>query len=62
MKMMELVNKMSAGGLSISYRYTRSPHLFSNSFVSIELTFTNHGKEELKDIQITNKVLQQFSE
>lgn len=38
------------------YRFTRSPHLFSPAMVSIELTFTNLGTEELRDIRVGQKV------
>jgi hypothetical protein len=37
-------------------RFTRSPHLFSPAMVSVELTFTNLGTEELKDIRVSQKV------
>lgn len=37
-------------------RFTRSPHLFSPAMVSVELTFTNLGTKELKDIRVSQKV------
>jgi hypothetical protein len=37
-------------------RFTRSPHLFSPAMVSVELTFTNLGTEELTDIRVSQKV------
>ncbi|CAG2062759.1 unnamed protein product, partial [Timema podura] len=52
----ELVNKMAGGGLSVSSRFTRSPHLFSPAMVSIELTFTNLGTDDITDIKVGSKV------
>lgn len=51
MKSLELLNKVNGYGLGITYKYTRSPHLFSSNMISIELQFTNHGNVELNDIQ-----------
>ncbi|KAI9590692.1 AP-3 complex subunit beta-2 [Glossina fuscipes] len=53
----ELLNKLSAHGLQINYRYTRSPHLYSSSMVSIELQFSNQGVEEITNIQMDQKTL-----
>nr|CAD7396285.1 unnamed protein product [Timema cristinae] len=53
----ELVNKMAGGGLSVSSRFTRSPHLFSPAMVSIELTFTNLGADDITDIKVGSKNL-----
>ncbi|XP_063708004.1 AP-3 complex subunit beta-2 [Culicoides brevitarsis] len=47
----ELLNKINGFGLSVTYRYTRGPHLFSAYMVSIELLFTNHGSLTLRDIK-----------
>lgn len=44
---MELLNKVNGYGLGISFKYTRTSHLFSANMVSIELYFTNHGNVEL---------------
>jgi len=57
MDRMELLNKVNGYGLGITYKYTRAPHLYSNSMTSIELLFTNHGNVELTDIQIGQKML-----
>lgn len=57
MKTTEILNRVSGGGLSILSRFTRSPHLFSPSMVSIELTFTNVGSSELADIRVGQKNL-----
>lgn len=55
MKTSELLNKISGQGLTVSSRFTRSPHLFSPNMVSIELLFTNLGTDELKDIRLSHK-------
>lgn len=57
MESMELLNKVNGYGLGITFKYTRSPHLFSSNMVSIELTFKNHGNVELTDIQVGAKNL-----
>ncbi|XP_058978347.1 AP-3 complex subunit beta-2 [Musca domestica] len=53
----ELLNKLSGHGLQVSYRYTRSPHLYSSSMVSIELQFVNQSAEEISNIQMGQKSL-----
>ncbi|PNF40562.1 AP-3 complex subunit beta-1 [Cryptotermes secundus] len=57
LKTTELLNKISGRGLHVLSRFTRSPHLFSPAMVSVELTFTNLGTEELKDIRVSQKTL-----
>lgn len=57
MKSLELLNKVNGYGLGITYKYSRTPHLFSSNMVSIELQFTNHGNVELTDIQCGSKNL-----
>ena len=52
----ELLNRISGRGLAAQYRYTRRTHLYSESMVDIEVTFTNSSDAELNDIAITNKV------
>ncbi|XP_065345192.1 AP-3 complex subunit beta-2 [Cloeon dipterum] len=51
----ELLNKINSNGLEIKYRFTRSPHLYSPSMASAELTFHNHGPDELTDIRVGEK-------
>lgn len=52
----ELLNKMSANGqLSVTGKFTRSPHIFSPSMVSIELTFYNHHSVALNNIRMGSK-------
>uniref|UniRef100_A0A336KCG1 AP-3 complex subunit beta n=1 Tax=Culicoides sonorensis TaxID=179676 RepID=A0A336KCG1_CULSO len=53
----DLLNKINGFGLSVTYRYTRGPHLFSAYMVSIELLFTNHGSLTLHDIRIGKTTL-----
>uniref|UniRef100_A0A1I8Q589 AP-3 complex subunit beta n=1 Tax=Stomoxys calcitrans TaxID=35570 RepID=A0A1I8Q589_STOCA len=53
----ELLNKLSGNGLQVSYRYTRSPHLYSSSMVSIELQFINQSTDEISNIQMGQKSL-----
>ncbi|KAB7504364.1 AP-3 complex subunit beta-1 [Armadillidium nasatum] len=51
----EILNKINGYGLSVSVRFTRSPHLFSASMTNIELTFKNNNAEEIKDISVGGK-------
>ncbi|XP_075154843.1 adaptor related protein complex 3 subunit ruby [Haematobia irritans] len=53
----ELLNKLSGHGLQVSYRYTRSPHLYSSSMVSVELQFVNQSSDEISNIQMGQKSL-----
>ncbi|KAK8403584.1 hypothetical protein O3P69_000558 [Scylla paramamosain] len=53
----ELLNRISSGGLAVACRFTRSPHLYSPRMTSVELSFTNSGAEEIKDISVGAKKL-----
>lgn len=53
----ELLNKMNGNGLSVTGRFTRSPHLYSPKMVSVELSFTNTTEEEIRDISVGRKKL-----
>lgn len=53
----ELINKVNGYGLSVTYRFTRAPHLFSATMVSIELLFTNHSNDAMENIKIGDKTL-----
>lgn len=55
-KKYEMLNSITGHGLKVEYRFTRSQHLISSHLISIELTFTNEGNKQIKDIQIGNKV------
>ena len=57
LKELELLSKMTTGGLQVLYRYTRKPHLFSASMTSIQLTLNNLGQNDLNDIKIGTKTL-----
>ncbi|XP_045112281.1 AP-3 complex subunit beta-2-like [Portunus trituberculatus] len=53
----ELLNRINSGGLTVACRFTRSPHLYSPRMTSVELSFTNSGAEEIKDISVGAKKL-----
>lgn len=53
----EVLNRISGSGLSVACRFTRSPHLYSPRMTSVELSFTNSGTEEIRDISVGNKKL-----
>ncbi|XP_042226340.1 AP-3 complex subunit beta-2-like isoform X3 [Homarus americanus] len=53
----ELLNRISGGGLAVACRFTRSPHLYSPRMTSVELSFTNNGSEEIRDISVGSKKL-----
>ena len=52
----ELLNRITGGGLSVSYRFTRTISIFSPRMISIELTFTNNGEKAMDVIKIGEKV------
>lgn len=52
----EILNKVTGRGLRVESRFTRSPHLVSAAMVNLELTFTNEGNEQIKNIRTGNKV------
>ncbi|BFY98475.1 hypothetical protein BsWGS_01515 [Bradybaena similaris] len=54
-KTYELLNRLSTGGLTVTYKYTRTISLFSPKMVSIELTFTNAGEAPFSGIKIGDK-------
>ncbi|KAF2880489.1 hypothetical protein ILUMI_25696 [Ignelater luminosus] len=56
-KGIELLDRINGQGLSITYRFTRNPHLFSSSMVNISLTFTNTSHDDITDIQLGKKNL-----
>nr|CAH7761482.1 unnamed protein product [Callosobruchus chinensis] len=56
-KPIELLNRMSGRGMSVTYRFTRSPHLYSPSMTNINLSFTNHTDEDITDIRLGRKNL-----
>jgi len=52
----ELVSKIVTGGIEVRSRFTRSPHLASSEFVSVEMKLTNGGKLPIKDVQLDSEV------
>eukprot|EP00090_Calanus_glacialis_P025590 TRINITY_DN4005_c0_g1_i1.p1 TRINITY_DN4005_c0_g1~~TRINITY_DN4005_c0_g1_i1.p1 ORF type:complete len:1074 (-),score=457.80 TRINITY_DN4005_c0_g1_i1:225-3446(-) len=54
---MELLNKVTTGGVAVNYRFTRHPHLYAPRMVGIELTFTNLSTEEIPIIKLGSKSL-----
>ncbi len=52
----ELFNRVSGQGLRISYRFTRSPSVFSNKMCTIELQFENEAKHAFKSISLIDTV------
>ncbi|KAG0715239.1 AP-3 complex subunit beta-1 [Chionoecetes opilio] len=53
----ELLNRISGSGLAVACRFTRSPHLYSPRMTSVELSFTNSGADEIRDISVATKKL-----
>ncbi|KAJ8980729.1 hypothetical protein NQ317_019224 [Molorchus minor] len=53
----ELLNKMNGRGLSATYRFTRSPHLYSPSMTNINITFFNNTSQDIVDIRLGKKNL-----
>lgn len=56
-KTINLLDRINGRGLSITCRYTRSPHLFSSHMVNIGLTFTNSNQQDITDIKVGKKVI-----
>eukprot|EP00092_Neocalanus_flemingeri_P004082 GFUD01004394.1.p1 GENE.GFUD01004394.1~~GFUD01004394.1.p1 ORF type:complete len:1115 (+),score=399.94 GFUD01004394.1:146-3346(+) len=54
---MELLNKMTTGGVAVNYRFTRHPHLYAPRMVGIELTFSNLSSEDIPIIKLGSKSL-----
>ena len=54
---MELLNKVTTGGVAVNYRFTRHSHLYPPRIVGIELTFSNLSTEEIPIIKLGSKSL-----
>lgn len=52
---LELVSKVGGNGLSVHYRFTRAPHIYSATMVSIELSLTNHLNNNLENVRLDTK-------
>lgn len=62
LKTIELINKVSGNGLSVQYRFTRAPHLYSASMVSMELTISNGLDHDLNDLKLEgNHQIKEFA-
>ncbi|XP_018578940.1 AP-3 complex subunit beta-2 [Anoplophora glabripennis] len=56
-KPVELLNRINGRGLSATYRFTRSPHLYSPSMANINIIFVNNTNEDINDIRLGRKNL-----
>nr|XP_023022269.1 AP-3 complex subunit beta-2 [Leptinotarsa decemlineata] len=56
-KPIELLNRINGRGLAATYRFTRSPHLYSPSMTNINIVFSNNSNEDINDIRIGKKNL-----
>uniref|UniRef100_A0A6P7GSY9 AP-3 complex subunit beta-1-like n=1 Tax=Diabrotica virgifera virgifera TaxID=50390 RepID=A0A6P7GSY9_DIAVI len=56
-KPVELLNRINGKGLSATFRFTRTPHLYSPSMTNINLLFSNTTGEDVDDIRIGKKNL-----
>ena len=54
---MELLNKVTTGGVAVNYRFTRHPHIYAPRMVGIELAFSNLSSEEIQIIKLGSKSL-----
>lgn len=52
----ELINRLTGKGLSLAYRFTRGPNIYSSRMLSVELTFTNNGDKAIDSIRMREKV------
>jgi len=51
-----LLNRVTGGGLSVSYCFTRTISVLSSRSISVELSFTNLSDQPLSNLHIGNKV------
>ena len=56
----ELLNRITGGGLSATYRFTRSVSIFSPKMVSVDITFTNNTENPIGGIRLGEKVWSLF--
>lgn len=54
----ELLNRLSTGGLTVTYKFPRTISIFSSKLVTLELTFTNQGESPFTGIKIGEKKIQ----
>jgi len=48
----ELLNKLTTGGVQVNYRFTRQPHAYNPTMVSVELTFRNLGTDTVSEVKV----------
>lgn len=56
-KKIELLNKYTGKGLCVSYRFTRSPNLYSAKMTTVELVISNTTDKEAYGVHIPTKVI-----
>ena len=54
----DLLNRISGNGLSVTYTYTRRPHLSSSKMIGFELLFQNTSSSSISNIEINKSQLQ----
>ena len=52
----ELLNRVTGGGLYVSYTFTRTISIMSSRSVSVELTLSNFSDQPVSNLHISNKV------
>lgn len=53
----ELMNKVVGSGLSLGYRFTRLPSLYSSKMVSIEFNIRNESSKDIENVSIATNIL-----
>jgi len=56
-KSYELLNRLTGEGLSIEYKFTRAPCIFSSTMVGVELIFRNSSSSAINKISVGTKRL-----
>ncbi len=55
-KSLELINRITGGGLAAVYKFTRTVSIFSRRMVSVDISFTNSSDQIIQHIKIGDKV------
>lgn len=55
-KSFELLHRMTGKGLSATYKFTRSPCIYSTTMVSVEVVLTNTTDTPISNIHIGEQV------
>lgn len=53
----EVISRVMSGGLSCTARWTRAPHLYSQTMCAIDLLFTNHSSNQITNVRVNKKTL-----